>query len=418
MKFTGKHKPRPEEETSAPKPEGSFYSQRSEDVLYDGSGAGRRRVSRSTSNSPVRRRENNNRAEGRHLFFIVAKIVLVPVLLFAGYLGLKYLVGLLEEPSDEQKAQWTQDAGRMDALAEGGEAGSDRGEQVDKAFLEARVSCWALAERHLRAGVALEQREIDEEAEGRLKQALRYAPDNREALQVLLDVYMRTGLYAEAVPLCVRLLDQVSSDWDVKMKLLKALQETDRMDACLFLAKQMMAQEPTRLDVMEIAAYAYAALGDAPQALEIYQRILERDKGHLLALEGAGHIHEWLQEWTKAIPYYMELVRREPTPEHYHALARSYSHLEDAGKASIFLGQAASLYGGREVGRWLKEPDFDLIRETVDFRSLSDRILGVQTRKAMEEISRREAEKRSPVLSRELELPTRPDLQLLRPSDR
>lgn len=417
MKFAGKHKKRAGEEPIAPEPEDSFYSQQSEETLYDAGGSGSHRMRRATSNSPVRRRESNNRAADRQLLFIVLKIILIPVLLFVGYLGLKFLVGFLEKPSEERQEQWAQDAERMDSPVEDGASRSAGGGQVDKELLEDRVSRWESAERHLRAGASLEQREIDEEAAGRLKQALQYAPDHREALLLLLDVYIRSGSYAEAVPVCMRLLDQVGNDWDVKMKLLKALQETERMDAGLYLATQMMAQEPTRVDIMEMTAYAHAALGETKEALEVYNRILERDKGHLLALEGVGYIHQWLQEWPEAIPYYMELVRLEPRPEYYRALARCYSHQEEAGKATIFLSQAASLYGGGQVGQWLRDPDFDLIRETVDFRALSDRVVGVEARKAIEAICRREATKRAPALSREFDLP-RPDLQILRPRDR
>ncbi len=418
MKFTGRKNSGPDQNPAspdAPEPVDSFYSRGSgEESLYEMAG-GRGRASRG---SPVRRRENSNRAGDRQLLFLVFKIVLIPVVIFGAYLGLKAVVGLLEEPSDEQQKLWAQEADNMHPRGAGGGAGSAEVMQIDKEFLRQRMARWAQAQQHLRSAATLEQREIDDEAAARLQQALSFSPNNREAQRLLLDIYMRTGKYAESIPYCVHLLDQNSGDWDVKMLLLKALQETGQMEAGLFLANQMLEQEPDRLDVMGMAAYAHAALGETGEALEVYNRILERDKGHLLALVGAGYIYQWKKEWQKAVPFYMELVRLDPKAEHYRALAHSYAQLNEPGKVSIFLGQAASLYGGKEVGTWLRDPDFDPVRESVDFRSLSDRVVGTETRKAIEAIRRREVEQATPAIAREFDVPSRPDLELLRPGNR
>jgi tetratricopeptide (TPR) repeat protein len=422
MKSAGKIKSSPDQDpasSSAPEPENSFYSRGAgEESLYDAAGGSGRGGSRSSRGTPARRRETTNRAGNRQIFFLLLKIVLIPAALFGAYLGLKAVVGLLEKPSEEQQKQWTQDAERMQQPISGGEAGSAEVMTVDLEFLKSRMSRWEQADRHLRSAAALERREIDEEAAARLEQALRFAPDNREIQSLLLDIRMRSGSYEEAIPLCVRLLDQNSGDREVKMQLLKAFQETGRMEAVLFLTERMMEQEPERLDLMEMAAYAHASLNQADDALEMYNRILERDKGHLLALEGAGYIYQWQTEWKKAVPYYMELVRLDPKAEHYRALAHSYAQMNEPGKAAIFLGQAASLYGGKEVGLWLRDPGFDAVRESVDFRSLSDRVVGVETRKAIEAIRRREVEKSGAEISGELDLPLRPDLELLRPRNR
>ena len=420
MKFKGKKHNSSEPDPAvqvAPEPTDSFYSRGGgEESLYEGSAGGARKMRRSSSQSPAHRRQTTNRTPNLHLLLVLLKVVLIPALLFGAYLGLKALVGKISEPSDEQLEQWEEEVVRMDPQV--GVSAPVLGDEVvvDQAFLAGRTEQWEQADRHLRAGIALEKRQIDDEATVRLEKALSFAPQNRPARLLLLDVYMRLEKYEEAIPLCIQLLDQDSDDWIVKMDLLRALQGSEALEACLFLAGQMLEQEPTRLDIMEIAAYAHAALGSVDEALEIYMQILQRDEEHLLALAGASAIHQWQAEWEKALPYYMELLRLNPSEEYYLALARCYSQLKESGKAAIFLGQAASLYGEKTVGAWLADPGFDPVRETVDFRSMSDRIVGVEARKAIESIRRREVQQQVPeALPGTLDLP-RPDLQMLRPN--
>jgi hypothetical protein len=97
-------------------------------------------------------------------------------------------------------------------------------------------------------------------------------------------------------------------------------------------------------------------------------------------------------------------------------LARCYAQLAQAGKAVVFLGQAASLFGETVIASWLRDTGFDSVRETVEFRSFADRVVGIETRKAIEEINRREAEKAASVApGGGLELPKQPELDAIRP---
>jgi tetratricopeptide (TPR) repeat protein len=199
------------------------------------------------------------------------------------------------------------------------------------------------------------------------------------------------------------------------MKLLKALQEIDETAAIVVLVDRMLELQPENSDVLESAAYAHAAEGDTEQALDLYARILQNDKTHVLALEGSGFIYQWLQEWREAIPYYLELLKVSPEEDHYHALARCYAQLGKESKSVIFLGQAASLYGEGQVSPWLREADFDDVRETVDFRALTDRIVGIETRKAIENIRRREIAKPVPEEIEDFKLQMKPELDILKP---
>lgn len=398
----------------------SFYTQQTGqaplDEYSDGYGRQIRRTSRHT---PARRRENNNRAGNREMTFLMLRIILIPVLIVAAFFGLRAVLGLFDGPSQKDIERWDANSRIMENSA-GTILAATPAEDIlmDGVLLESRMVQWEQADRHLRAAEALDRRGIDVEAVDRLKQALQSAPDSWASQKLLLEIYMRFGNYAEAIPLCIHLLDQDARNWDVKMSLLKALQETEQMEVGLLLADQMLAVQPDNLRLMEFSAYANAARGNRELALEIYDRILQHDEGHLLALEGSAYIYQWLGEWQKAIPYYMELVRKDPKPERYYALARCYAQQKEGGKSVIFLGQAAGLYGESLVSSWLSDAAFDPIRELVDFRAFTDRIVGAETRKAIEDIRRRKVEQdltKEAAAAEDGLLLIKPDLQVLKP---
>lgn len=347
------------------------------------------------------------------------RIVLIPALIVAAFFGLRAVLGLFDGPSQKEMERWEANSKIMEkGLGEPLSVADTVEVFVDKALLESKMMRWEMADRHLRAAEALDRRGIDKEAVERLQQALRVTPDSSATQALLLEIYMRSDSYAEAVPLCINLLDQDARNWAVKMSLLKALQETGQMDIGLLLSDQMLVSQPDNLTLLEFSAYANASQGNREKALEIYDYILQRDAGHLLALEGSAYIYQWQGEWQKALPYYMELVRKDPKPERYHAVAKCYAQQNEGSKAVIFLGQAASLYGESTVSSWLSEADFDSVRESADFRAFTDRVVGFETRKAIEAIRRRKVETD---LSKEAAaagasgLLTKPDLQLLKP---
>lgn len=423
MKFFRRKKSQTKSNSSPSVPadeESSFYTQQVGPAPLDEYPVERgRQIRRTSLHTPARRRETSNRAGHREMTFLILRIILIPTLIVAAFFGLRFVVGLVDGPSQKDIERWEGKAEIMEGGADAlpSEVATEH-ISVDKVLLESRMMQWKKADRCFREGEALSQRNLDEEAIERLRQALRSAPDNRAAQKLLLDIYMHSENYADSIPLCIHLLDQDAQDWDVKMSLLKALQETDQTDIGLLLSEQMRIEQPGNLKVLEFLAYANAAQGNREKALEIYSHILELNEENLLAMEGSAYIHQWLGEWEKAIPFYMELVRKDPKPERYRSLATCYAQLNEGGKAVIFLGQAASLYGESVVSSWLRDPIFDPVREGVDFRAFTDRIVGVGTRKAIEAINRRKVEQK---LSKEAaaaeraELSTKPDLQLLKP---
>jgi tetratricopeptide (TPR) repeat protein len=431
MKFFGRKKSRSQAEKATPSvllEDNSFYDPKpTEAPLTTPQPRTGARTRRSASvDSPVRRRENDNRTANRDLLILMLKIVLIPLLIIGGFFALKAVAGLFDEPSENE----IQQSDAREKLMNNSPAGftslsveSPQKMLVNRDFLADRISRWEQAERHLRAAESLELRSINNEAIARLKQALEFAPDNREAQRQLLELYMDAENYAEAIPLCIRLLDQDSTQWDLKISLLTALQGEGQNELCLYLSDQLLRKEPNDVNLLEVAAYSHAFAGDAEKALDLYKQILEKDPKNLLALEGAGFLYREKKEWMNLVPYYLKLLELAPQKEHYLTLARSYAQLDDSEKSIVFLGQAYSLYGEPVVSPWLLQPEFDPIRETSDFRSFADMVVGAKRRAAIEQIRQRDIdpEIRPEVRSeteealKELErLPTR-DLEILNP---
>jgi tetratricopeptide (TPR) repeat protein len=234
---------------------------------------------------------------------------------------------------------------------------------------------------------------------------------------MLVDIYLRKGRFADAVPVCIRLLDQDSGKPELQMKLLQALQASGQTEAGLVLAQRMLEDQPNDLNILSIAAAGQVELGDMDAALGLFSRILDNDAKNKEALKNCGEIYLKRGAYQQAVPYYLDLVRLDSRPEHYHMLARCYAQQNEAGKAIIFMGQASSLFGSSTVAPWLKESVFDPVRETVEFRSFADRIVGIETRTAIEAINKREAEKpTTPAsLGEGLTLPNKGDLNAISP---
>ncbi len=402
-------------------PADNFYSQHAGETPLDdySAGSGGRQTHRTSRHSPARiREETSNRASNKAIAILLFRTVLIVVLLVAGFVALKWALSLLDKPSEKKQQQWAANAMRMEKSSTTGElpagAAEPSAQAVSAALIKQRLAQWEQTEQHLRSAESLSRRGINDEAAGRLGQALRITPDNREAQQMLVDIYMLQGLYAEAVPLCIRLLDQDSRQPALQMNLLRALQESSQVEAGLVLAERLLLDQPNNQMVLSIAATGQLWQGNQEAALALFERVLKNDPKNTEALENCGKIYFAQNDPQKTVPYYLELVRLDPQPDYYQMLARCYAQLAQAGKAVVFLGQAASLFGETTISLWLRDAGFDSVRETVEFRSFADRVVGVETRKAIEEINRREAEKAAAVVpGGGLELPKQPNLNAI-----
>jgi tetratricopeptide (TPR) repeat protein len=409
--------------TARSTPADNFYSQHAGEAPLDGHSAdsGGRQIHRMSRHSPARlREETSNRVSNKAIAILLFRTVLIVVLLVAGLIALKWGLSFLDKPSEKKQQQWAANAMRMEKSSAMGElpagAAVPSAQVVSAALIEQRLERWEQTERHLRSAEALSRRGINDEAAERLGQALRITPDNREAQQMLVDIYMQQGLYAEAVPLCIRLLDQDSRQPILQMNLLRALEASKQSEAGLVLAERLLLDQPNNLIVLSIVATGQLKQGKQEAGLALFERILKNDPKNTEALENCGKVYFAQKDPQKAVPYYLELVRFDPKPSHYQMLARCYAQLNQAGKAVVFLGQAASLFGETTIAPWLRDVGFDSVRETVEFRSFADRVVGVETRKAIEDINRREAEKATSVApGGGLELPKRPELNAIQP---
>ncbi|MCC7299758.1 MAG: tetratricopeptide repeat protein [Verrucomicrobia bacterium] len=395
----------------------SFYSQYAGEAPLDeySDTRGPQQTRQTSRHSPAHRREVSNRAGSWAIAFLLLRAVLIVVLLVGGFIVLKLVLTRLNKPSEKEQQVWAANAARMgkaEISVTATAAAISQELAVSPAMIEQRLGQWEQAERLVRSAEALTRRGINEEAVQRLGQALRIAPNNREALLLLIDTYMQLGLYAEAVPLCIRQLDQNSRQPELQMKLLRALQSSGQIDAGLMLANRMLLDQPNNEAVLSIAAAGQIGLGNTDAALAMFKKMLENNDHNIAALQNCGKIYFDRRDYEAAIPYYLELVRLDSKPDYYQMLARAYAQQDQASRAVVFMGQASSLFGGNAVSPWLRDAQFDPIRESVEFRSFADRIVGVETRKAIEAISRRETGKTTSDQSLP-DAPKRPDSEML-----
>ncbi|MFA7256328.1 MAG: tetratricopeptide repeat protein [Kiritimatiellales bacterium] len=402
----------------------SFYSQYAGEAPLDeySAGASGHQTRRTSRHSSTRMLEPSNRAGSWAIALLLLRAVLIVLLLVGGFIVLRLVLDRMADPSEKEQQQWQENTARMekDTAPAGGAVLSEMSTLqegvISPALIEQRLNQWQQTEQILRSADALSRKGINEEAVQRLGQALRITPDNRFAQRQLVDIYMQQGLFAEAVPLCIRLLDQDSRQQDLQMILLQALQKSGQIETELVLANRILREQPNNQTVLSIAATGQMEKGNAEAALALFEQMLQNNDKNKDALEGCGKIYVAQRDWQKVVPYYLELVQLDPQADYYQTLACCYAQQNQADKAVAFMGQAASLFGEATVAPWLKDPVFDPVRESVEFRSFADRVVGIETRKAIEAISKREAEKAAPEKDGGLELPPRPELNVIRPN--
>ena len=423
MKFFRKKKARPDEVRAKPATPDtdSFYAHHAGEAPLDEHAHGRgvpHRAHRTEQHNLARRYENDNRASNWALAALLFRAALIVVLLVGGFFLLKLILDYMAEPSDKDHQRWESSTAVMEQSDGPGvtSAGTPGSQElvVDSALIEQRLGQWELAARLLHSAEGLESRGIDEDAIQRLKQALHIMPDDRTAQQLLVNIYTRRGLYAEAVPLCLHLLDQNSQQTDLQMNLLKALMGSEKTAAGLALANRILLDRPNDENTLSMAAAGQIKLGNKGAALALLKRVLENNDKNKAALEGCGEICFDQHDYQNAIPYYLELTKLNPKPDYYQMLARCYAQQNEPGKTIIFMGQAASLFGEATVSPWFRDPLFDPVRETSEFRSFTDHVIGIEGRKAIEAINKRAPEKRME-LPGGPEVPKKIDLYPLRP---
>lgn len=390
--------PLPRSEQIIPEASEEFYGRCDSEMPLDGSQgpAAFRQVRRTSCHMPVDQRESND--SEKHVFLFLFRVVLILLLLGGGFFGLKVWLNHFQDPSEKETAEWAEkevlmqrdlgvDAELKDAIE------SSLAQNLTTEQLGERLAQWQEAEHFLRTANDLYRQGILEEAVKQLELALLAAPANTSAQRLLLTISMESGAYEEAVSLCLRLLEKDPEDLNVQGDLLRSLMQCGRVDSTVLLAERILDLRPNDLAVLEIAAQAYVGSGQLELAEERFSRILKNDRAYEAALAGLGDIYRSRGEWQDAIPYYSELVRKCPQPVYYHALAACYAQRKEAGKAVILMGQAYSLYGEESISGWFEDAEFDPVRETVEFRSFTDRVVGLKIRENIEQIRRMEKKK-------------------------
>jgi tetratricopeptide (TPR) repeat protein len=419
MKFFRKKKVLPDSrrQMTGVNPAHHFYSRSADETPLDDSfGRAGFRSQRTSRNTPVRRRETSNRAGSRTIFLLLFRSALIVVLLVVGFFALRWWLNGLSKPSEKEKQLWAANAARMEKLTVPvtvPEQTSAPDQVVNPALIRQRVEQWDMVEQNLRVADAFNHRGVDADAVRRMEQVLKVMPNNRAAKKMLVEIYMRNERYAEAVPLYIQLIDVDGLQQDLQMNLLDALQKSGQLDAALVLTDRMLLDQPHDLTLLLISANGQIAKGDPDAALALFERMLVVDAEHSEALKNCAEIYFSRQNYDRAILRYLDLLKLDPQLDYYNKTAICYAQQNELGKSVVMMGQAASLFGAAAVSPWLKDPAFDSIRESVEFRSFADRIVGVETRKAIEEINKRRVEETQPKIPGDVDVSKKPELKVI-----
>lgn len=95
--------------------------------------------------------------------------------------------------------------------------------------------------------------------------------------------------------------------------------------------EKLHAADPGDADVMYMLAQEYANAGDAPKALQWYDRCLERDPGYLYGYFHKAKVLEMQGDPTRAVVTLREGVSRARSAGNSKALSELSSYLEALG---------------------------------------------------------------------------------------
>ncbi|MBM4152376.1 MAG: tetratricopeptide repeat protein [Kiritimatiellaceae bacterium] len=377
--------------------EQSFYSRAAGEVPLDDAyrSTATRQTQRTSRHSPGRRRETSNRASNRAIFWLLFRTAAIVVSLAVGFFALKWGLNKIDEPTTEEQllAESVPAIENIKPTIVSSTNPSLPAElTVTPTTLEKQIQHWDASARDFRSAETFYRRGIDEDAVQKLGQILNVMPNHRTSLKMLMDIYIQRELFAEAVPLCIRLLEQEGSQPELQLTLLTTLQKSGQTGSALTLATHLLNNQPNHLTILSIAAEGHLQMGDTNAALPLFEKIISLDPQHTNALKACGEIYYSKGDYARATTHFTELIQQDPKLSHFAFLASCYAQQTNAGQCILTLGQAANRYSPAEVGSVLQDPVFNSIRETIDFRAFTDRMVGINNRKALEELNKREVE--------------------------
>ena len=320
------------------------------------------------------------------LIAILKLIVLILSLVFAFFL-LRKGISLYEESIWINNAESAETSPILEEVELIGSF--DIQDQDSREQFAERVELWKEAERLVRSADVLMQRNINDQAIIQCQEALRRDPAHIGALERLGKLYYAEGSHVEAVNAYIRLLSVDPSRNDTKKRLIKSLDACGDHQAVRYMAEWYLDETPFDAEVQQYLADVYYDEEQYAEAAEAYGKVLQALPKEREALERQASAYMHLKQFDKALVPLEKLREIEYTnPMHGRNIAICQAQMERAKDSVQTLIRMAQQFGQPIVLGWLKDPQFDPVREERVFQGFVDRVGGENFRMELEKLAR------------------------------
>jgi len=163
----------------------------------------------------------------------------------------------------------------------------------------------------------------------------RVNPNNKEARQHLIQLYVATKDYAGGLAELEKMLEEDPGNLDAKLRMALIYGEKKEFVKAIELLTSILKDKPAELRVRDYLGYLYEETKEFPKALESYQFNIQLDPTFLESQIHLGVLQYRLKKFPEAITHLSEAVRLAPKqPEPHIVLGLAHLQSDQFGKAS------------------------------------------------------------------------------------
>ena len=353
---------------------GSFYeAPKNSHMASKDSGRDRKKTS-SIDRANANNGSLSNKKRDISALIYILRLLIILILLVVGFFltvqGIRlYQERLLVERPQKIPSAVMSEVPLMDSTAFTSEESLD--------FFKNQCVQWQDEETNLRAARELIKREYLDKALQRCNYVLSLNPSNREALELIADLYTRIDRQVEAINAYVRLLNLDYKQIAVQEKLIESLYFHEDYQAVVHLSGWYYEKAMFNERVHYLLFHSYKKLDRMDEALEIANRILKASPDFQEIALNRIEILMALKRFNETIAEFDRLqAKRYRDPIFYRNHAACFAQLGQIKDAVEVLGKAVNIFGRSEVLSWLQSPDYDKIRNDAYFTTFSVRVGG------------------------------------------
>ncbi|MCB1069642.1 MAG: tetratricopeptide repeat protein [Kiritimatiellae bacterium] len=242
-------------------------------------------------------------------------------------------------------------------------------------FLDNQIKAWKQALVMVDEAATLRKSGRNLDAAERLETAHAIAGDVIDIQLALAGLRVDQQRYAEARTLLLSVLSHQPDNRAARLMLAQVLIDSGLLEDALVAAKWILEDDPYSEEGHRIAATAFINLGRTEKALMHLDRLVLLNRDNMLSRNALGQAYLELGRINEALKVFEEVKQTDPSNSqaHFYSAVCYARQGEMPGLAEVMSG-AASRFGRDFVLAWVRSPEFDGIRDTVEFRILLRRL--------------------------------------------